>query len=174
MVVESFHSIGCSSSSSDDGDDESSSSYWPFIVIDHHLGPHELAAIFSHTAINIHPCLYDAYGMTLVESAAFGVPSVVNGGGKVGAAALLGENEGCIALDLSEIIDDCNENENCVKELIEILSCTMNSRNSSNLLTKIANEARCRALGYDELSCCCGLLDKLDRLHRENDLVMNP
>ena len=173
MVVESFRSIGCSSSSSDDGDDESSPSYWPFIVIDHHLGPHELAAIFSHTAINIHPCLYDAYGMTLVESAAFGVPSVVNGGGKVGAAALLGENEGCIALDLSEIIDDCNENENCVKELVEILS-TMNSRNSSNLLTKIANEARCRALGYDEISCCRGLVDKLDILHRENDLVMNP
>lgn len=173
MVVESFRSIGSSSSSSDDGDDESSSTYWPCIVIDHHLGPHELAAIFSHTAINIHPCLYDAYGMTLVESAAFGVPSVVNGGGKVGAAALLGENEGCIALDLSEIDDNCNEDEDCVKELIEKLS-TLKSRNSSNLLTKIANEARCRALGYDEISCCRGLLDKLDSLHRENDLVVNP
>lgn len=32
-----------------------------------------------------HPCLYDAYGMTLVESAVFQCPSIVNAGNKVGA-----------------------------------------------------------------------------------------
>ena len=41
------------------------------------------------------PSLYDAYGMTIVESAAFRVPSIVNSGGKVGSASLLGEGKGC-------------------------------------------------------------------------------
>ena len=38
------------------------------------------------------PCLYDAYGMTIIESGAFEVPSIVNRGGKVGAASSLGED----------------------------------------------------------------------------------
>ncbi|DBA96974.1 hypothetical protein WJX77_003885 [Trebouxia sp. C0004] len=53
------------------------------------LGPEELAKIYSKTRLNIHPCLYDAYGMTIVEAASQGAPSVVNGGGTVGAADLL-------------------------------------------------------------------------------------
>ena len=43
----------------------------------------------------MHPCAYDAYGMTLVEAAAFGCPSLVNGGGAVGATELLGA-DGCV------------------------------------------------------------------------------
>ena len=43
----------------------------------------------------MHPCTYDAYGMTLVEAAAFGCPSLVNGGGAVGATELLGA-DGCV------------------------------------------------------------------------------
>lgn len=53
------------------------------------LGPEELAKIYSKTRLNIHPCLYDAYGMTVVEAASQGAPSVVNRGGTVGAADLL-------------------------------------------------------------------------------------
>ncbi|KAL0044261.1 hypothetical protein WJX82_007555 [Trebouxia sp. C0006] len=53
------------------------------------LGPEELAKVYSKTRLNIHPCLYDAYGMTVVEAASQGAPSVVNGGGTVGAADLL-------------------------------------------------------------------------------------
>ena len=37
------------------------------------LGPSELAQIFSATALNVHPCLYDAYGMTIVEAASQGL-----------------------------------------------------------------------------------------------------
>ncbi|KAA6428956.1 MAG: hypothetical protein FRX49_01066 [Trebouxia sp. A1-2] len=53
------------------------------------LGPEELAKIYSKTRLNIHPCLYDAYGMTVVEAASQGAPSIVNAGGTVGATDLL-------------------------------------------------------------------------------------
>ena len=43
------------------------------IIEERFLGPTELADIFSATALNIHPCLYDAYGMTVVEAASQGV-----------------------------------------------------------------------------------------------------
>lgn len=33
------------------------------------LGAKELASLYSETALNIHPCAYDAYGMTVVEAA---------------------------------------------------------------------------------------------------------
>ncbi|KAL7490515.1 hypothetical protein ACHAWT_000089 [Skeletonema menzelii] len=176
-VIQSFQSV-CS-------DDDSN---WPCIVIDHHLGPNELAAIFSHTVLNVHPCLYDAYGMTMVESAAFGVPSIVNFGGKVGAAALLGENEGCVALDLSgmegemttETIEgknDSNEGQDCsAKKLKEILvsriqhSTSPQWSRSCSTLAQVAKEARHRALGWDELSCCRDLIEKLNNLNNENEV----
>ena len=50
------------------------------VIIADFMGPPSLAAIFSATALNFHPCEYDAYGMSLVEAAAFGAPSLVNGG----------------------------------------------------------------------------------------------
>lgn len=163
-VIQSFKSI----SSTNDSDDDS---YWPCIVIDHHLGPKELAAIFSHAVLNVHPCLYDAYGMTLVESAAFGVPSVVNCGGKVGAAALLGENEGCIALDLSGMEEEEEVTSETTEKLKEMLLPRIQhmgspQRSCSTHLTQIAKEARHRALGWDELSCCRGLMAKLNSLNK--------
>lgn len=62
------------------------------VIISDFMGPRELAAIFSNTLINFHPCLYDAYGMTAVEAAAFGAPSVINGNNSVGATELLGHD----------------------------------------------------------------------------------
>lgn len=37
------------------------------------LGPADLARIFAATLLNLHPPLYDAYGMTVVEAASQGV-----------------------------------------------------------------------------------------------------
>ena len=66
------------------------------------------------------PCIYDAYGMTMVESAAFGAPSIVNSGGKVGAASLLGEGKGCIAVDLEKIVDaNVGGDDNYEKQTID-------------------------------------------------------
>ena len=40
-------------------------------------GPEDLAHIFAATRLNVHPCKYDAYGMTIVEAASQGAPSLV-------------------------------------------------------------------------------------------------
>lgn len=38
----------------------------------------ELAGLFARTAMNVHPCIYDAYGMTVVEAASQGAPSIMH------------------------------------------------------------------------------------------------
>ena len=205
VVIQSLRNV-CST---EDGGDEDDNYWRPCIVIDHHhLGPKELASIFSHTILNVHPCLYDAYGMTMVESSAFGVPSVVNCGGKVGAAALLGEGLGCVALDLSGLdyddeeevvtgsgkaaavaVASCSaarggdeEEMDCsVKKVKEMLAPRIeqgddllesnDSSSSSSTLARVAKEARQRALGWDELSCSRGLLEKLNSLRIKTDEV---
>ena len=52
-----------------------------------------LAEIFRESAINIHPAIYEAYGMTVVEAAAFGTPSLIDAGGNVGVGEFLTEGE---------------------------------------------------------------------------------
>ena len=39
-----------------------------------------LQQVYKQTILNFHPALYEAYGLTIVEAAAFGVPSIVNQG----------------------------------------------------------------------------------------------
>ena len=48
--------------------------------------------------LNFHPCAYDAYGMTIVEAASQGAPSVVAAGGGVGATDLLTAERGEVFL----------------------------------------------------------------------------
>ena len=38
------------------------------------LGPDSIAGIYAQTRLNFHPCLYDAFGMTVVEAASQGAP----------------------------------------------------------------------------------------------------
>ncbi|BDA42205.1 hypothetical protein COCOBI_03-0920 [Coccomyxa sp. Obi] len=64
------------------------------VIEERFLGPADLARIFAATALNVHPPLYDAYGMTVVEAASQGAPSLVNAGGHVGAADLLSKERG--------------------------------------------------------------------------------
>jgi hypothetical protein len=42
------------------------------------LGVQELGMLFRRTRLNIHPSTYDAYGMTIVEAASQGAPSVIH------------------------------------------------------------------------------------------------
>lgn len=42
------------------------------------MGPVEMHAVFRRAALNIHPCLADAYGMTVIEAAACGASSLVH------------------------------------------------------------------------------------------------
>ncbi|CAI5461085.1 unnamed protein product [Closterium sp. Yama58-4] len=74
------------------------------VVVDGFMGPERMAQVYSQTLLNIHPCLYDAYGMTVVEAAALAAPSVIHvgPGGAVGAAELLPPQEQlALPVDLS-------------------------------------------------------------------------
>eukprot|EP00887_Chlorella_sp_A99_P008095 scaffold12.g8095.t1 len=62
------------------------------------MGPADLASVYARTLLNIHPCTYDAYGMTIVEAASQGAPSLVQGGGSVGATDLLDDADGEVLL----------------------------------------------------------------------------
>lgn len=53
-----------------------------------------LCAIFRQTCLNVHPAPYEAYGMTIVESAAMGAPSLVDRDGRIGATDLLTISDG--------------------------------------------------------------------------------
>jgi len=107
--------------------------------------------------------------MTIIESGAFGVPSIVNRGGKVGAASLLGPS-GCIAIDLETILDLSDEDAKRCDDIRTVLDLLDNKRDieteSDNVsLKRIAKEAKSKALGWDEAACCQGLIDILDELH---------
>ena len=106
------------------------------VVLDAFLGPQALAAVYSATALNLHPCTYDAYGMSLVEAAAFGAPSVVHAGGAVGATALLG-SDGCVELDLTA-------------PLPELASALLASLDAKAALEQTARVAREKALSWGE------------------------
>eukprot|EP00250_Pteridium_aquilinum_P005190 c15323_g1_i1 orf=384-1991(-) len=74
------------------------------IIHDGFMGPSKLADLYSQTLLNLHPCIYDAYGMTIVEAAAFMSPSIVHigPGGAVGAAEFLNPKQGqVLGLDLT-------------------------------------------------------------------------
>jgi hypothetical protein len=116
--------------------------------------------------------------MTMVEAAAFGAPSIVNGGGKVGAALMLGEGTGCISVDLERILES-NDDDGARREIAERLrtlltpiDCAWAEEEEEEedgeamgryaSLRQIANEARSRALGWDEMACIRGLVDILN------------
>lgn len=74
------------------------------VLYDGFMGASKLAELYSQTLLNLHPCIYDAYGMTIVEAAAFASPSVVHvgPGGAVGAAEFLNPGQGqVLGLDLT-------------------------------------------------------------------------
>lgn len=58
-------------------------------IVDTFLSAEEMASIYAQTVLNIHPCLTDAYGMTVVEAASQGAPSLVHCGNTVGCTDLL-------------------------------------------------------------------------------------
>ena len=79
-------------------------SYPNAVIIDDFLGPEELASIFAHSVVNFHPSRYDAFGMTIIEAAVFGAPSIINCR-DVGATELLGE-DAYLPLDMNLPTDE--------------------------------------------------------------------
>lgn len=102
------------------------------IVIDSFLSPKELASVFTITVLNFHPCEYDAFGMTIIEAAAFSVPSIVAANGAVGASAIVG-NGASIEVDMNQ----------CFVGMASILG-------NQKGLTEVGEEAKRRAFSWDE------------------------
>lgn len=70
------------------------------VVVDDFLSPPQLADVLAASALNVHPSLYEAYGMTIVEAGACGCPSLVHREG-IGAAQLMAAAS--IAVDMADI-----------------------------------------------------------------------
>ena len=119
------------------------------IIIDHFLDSKALCAIFAVTVLNFHPCSYDAYGMTAVEAAACGVPSVIAKGDAVGATALL--QNACIPVDMPVETDEISEQ--AVQEIVQILV------DPEKKLQSIGQAAQEKALAWDEIAYGTKLLD---------------
>lgn len=58
------------------------------VIMETFLSTADLANMWRQTRLNIHPSQNEAFGMTIVEAAAFGVPTVLSDDGTVGAADL--------------------------------------------------------------------------------------
>ncbi|KAG1669501.1 hypothetical protein FOA52_015668 [Chlamydomonas sp. UWO 241] len=69
------------------------------VVLESFLGPQQLAELYGKTRLNVHPATYDAFGMTIIEAASQGAPSLVHdGNGAVGATDLLSTAAGEVLL----------------------------------------------------------------------------
>mmetsp|Transcript_22393 Transcript_22393/g.33093 ORF Transcript_22393/g.33093 Transcript_22393/m.33093 type:complete len:448 (-) Transcript_22393:98-1441(-) len=108
------------------------------VVVEHFLPPKSLASIFSRTVLNFHPCSYDAYGMTIVEAAACGAPSVLAKGGRVGASELV---DSFVEVDMPS-----NESE-LSSQSVDVI---MRHLKDSEKLNKTGEDAKCKAVAWDE------------------------
>lgn len=110
-------------------------------LVGNFLSPQELCSIFQRTVINFHPCSYDAYGMTIVEAAAMGVPSVIANNGQVGASHLIGE-DAFIPTDVEAI-------QSADKEALHHLRTILQDDVQLRPLGELARE---RALAWNEVA----------------------
>lgn len=129
------------------------------VILDSFLPPEALAAIFSCTILNFHPCSYDAYGMSVIEAAAMGVPSVVAAGNTVGASKHVG-NGASIEVRLADAQDVDQISDEAVGEIMDKLDDTTR-------LDAIGMEARKRALAWGEKAYGIALLKHITSINLE-------
>lgn len=122
------------------------------IILSSFLNFEAMAALLAHATINVHPCSYDSYGMTCVEAAAFGVPSIIAAGNQVGATFMLG-SDGFIPTTMSG------------EEDLPDLSKVLQLWNDPLSLKAIGDKARERALGWNENAYGEGFLSIASTLH---------
>jgi len=134
------------------------------IIVSDFVPPDKLQAIFTRTALNIHPVSVEPYGMTIAESASFGAPSLVDSGGRVGA------------VDLLPVADLCAWGTSMDNAALAAASarCAL----SSPLLDVIGARAQARALrwGAKEHAAAVRLLleDVLKSAFRAYDKTLSP
>lgn len=115
------------------------------VIIDSFLPPNRLADVLQHAVVNIHPALYEAYGLTIIEAAAMGCPSVINRNG-IGAAQLLDP-----AVDAAVVVD--MEDEQAVADTVRRLIF------DSKLRNHVAHQAFLYATSWTESEYVRALLD---------------
>lgn len=113
------------------------------------LNPKELCGIFQNTVINFHPSSYDAYGMTIVEAAAMGVPSVIANNGQVGSSHLI--QDACVLMEMPALGEDASLVD---KTLLPDASNQhlMTLLQDEITLQKLGEDAKERALAWSELA----------------------
>ena len=121
------------------------------IIMKSFLTPKALSAVLSRAVVNVHPCEYDAFGMTICEAAAMGVPSLVESSGNVGASAIVGDG--------ASIEIDISQGQYSSEALTSIL-------NDEQGLKGIGEEAKKRALTWDEAAYGKKLLEYLHEVRQ--------
>jgi glycosyltransferase involved in cell wall biosynthesis len=118
------------------------------VVVDDFLNSTQLATILMDAVLNIHPALYEAYGMTIVEAGSCGVPSVTNNVG-IGAAQLLNPESGM------SIPVDMADTEAVAKQCASLLE-------NSVALAEVGRSAYTAATSWTETEHVGALLDLVD------------
>lgn len=111
---------------------------FPQAVIKEFLSSSELASVFSASLLNFHPTLYEAYGMTIIEAAAFGVITLMHHD-SVGAMDRLEEGT-------DVLLTDMRSSNKAVAVLRDVLDTT----NKVDKLKAMGKVARKNALDYNE------------------------
>ncbi len=126
--------------------------------------------VFGRSVLNIHPALYEAYGMTIVEAAAFGTPSLIHNSGDIGAADLLLDQldypnkTGVLVADMQAI-------EAVADMVVNLLS---DRQDTVNVLDGVARRAQELALRWNEMRVATRTLSLLKEMlllsNKESDL----
>eukprot|EP00040_Diaphanoeca_grandis_P008107 m.43890 g.43890 ORF g.43890 m.43890 type:complete len:506 (-) comp19520_c0_seq2:96-1613(-) len=112
----------------------------PFSLIESfNSDPTYLAMVYQSTWLNFHPALYEAFGMTIVEAAAFSAPSLIDSGGGIGAADLLQPHRDEI------FISDLKDLKTVATYVIELAS-------APTVVAQVAANAALRARSHDVLA----------------------
>lgn len=106
------------------------------IIENRFMASHEMSRYLQKTVLNIHPSIYDAYGMTVAEAAAFGVPSIIHKE-CIGASSLLREEYGEI------LFDDMISDAEISSRRIQFVLCEDREK-----LREVGKNARRRALSW--------------------------
>lgn len=124
-------------------------------IISDFVPPKQLAGMFRRTLLNVHPALYEAYGMTIAEAAAFGAPTLMDGGGAIGAGDLLPAPRHAIVTDMRDLA-----------AASVVARSVLRPGRGRALIRMVGELARHKALAWDERAVAASLRSTLDDVMR--------
>jgi glycosyltransferase involved in cell wall biosynthesis len=115
-----------------------------FKVLPFQKDPEVLMKVWQQTLLNVHPALYESYGMTIVEAAAFGCPTLLDSGGSIGATDLISEDNMRFTVDMAntELASDC------------MASILGDSAEKREVLFQAGRRAQQQSLGWSHVEHC--------------------